>query len=192
MRIVGGAHRGRPLIAPAGDRTRPTTDRVREALFNILAHGTPVLPQGPMPQGARVLDLFAGSGALGLEALSRGAARALFVEMAAPARAAIRQNIETLSETGRTKIYRRDATKLGPLESNAGGPFDLVLMDPPYGRDLAAPALRAAREGGWLAPGAVIVLECAADEVFVSPEGFTLEDMRDYSQTRLRFLVFSG
>ncbi len=187
MRIVGGTHRGRPLIAPRGDTTRPTTDRVREALFNILAHGTSVLPQG-----ARVLDLFAGSGALGLEALSRGAARALFVEMAAPARAAIRQNIETLNETGRTKIYRRDATKLGPLESNAGGPFDLVVMDPPYGRDLAAPALCAARQGGWLVPGAVIALECAADETFVLPDGFTLNDMRDYGQTRLRFLLFSG
>ena len=187
MRIVGGLHRGRVLVAPKGDKTRPTTDRVREALFNILAHGTPALPHG-----ARVLDLFAGSGALGLEALSRGAVRALFVEIAAPARAAIRQNIETLNETGRTKLYRRDATKLGPLEANAGGPFDLVLMDPPYGCDLAAPALQAARAGGWLAPGATIVLECAVGEAFVPPEGFSLQETRDYGQTRLLFLDFSG
>lgn len=185
MRIVGGMHRGRALVAPKGDKTRPTTDRVREALFNILAHGT-----AERPQGARVLDLFAGSGALGLEALSRGAARALFVEIAAPARAAIRQNIETLNETGRTKIYRRDATKLGPIEANAGGPFDLVLMDPPYGGELAGPALQSAAAGGWLARGASIVLECAADDTFTPPDGFLLCDTRSYGETRLLFLEF--
>lgn len=183
MRVVGGKHRGRPLIAPKGAGTRPTTDRVREALFNILAHRDP-----PLPDGARVLDLFAGSGALGLEALSRGAVRALFVETAAAARAAIRQNIEALNETGRTKIYRRDATRLGPLESNAGGPFDLVLMDAPYHHDLTAPALQSAREGGWLTEGALIVIECAADEPVPDVTGFTLEDDRRYGDSRLIFL----
>ena len=183
MRIIGGKYRGRSLIAPKGADTRPTTDRVREALFNILAHRDP-----PLPDGARVMDLFAGSGALGLEALSRGAVRALFVETAAPARAAIRQNIETLNETGRTKIYRRDATKLGPLESNAGGPFDLVLMDAPYHRDLTARALESAGEGGWFTQGAAIVIECAADEPVPDVAGLTLEDDRRYGDTRLIFL----
>ncbi len=156
MRIVGGRLRGRALAAPRTRDIRPTSDRLRESLFNILAHA-----YDDPSTGARVLDLFAGTGALGLEAMSRGAAFALFVDDGAEARALIRENVATLGLGGATKIFRRDATKLGaahPIE-----PFSLVFLDPPYGRGLAAPALIAARAGGWLAPGALIVVEESAD-----------------------------
>src|ERR1700687_6245747 len=135
MRIVGGKSRGLILSAPTDDRVRPTSDRVREAIFNILAHndfGTVC-----RLEGARVLDLFAGTGALGLEALSRGAKYVLFVDDHAESRGLIRRNVEAMQATGVTKIWRRDATDLGPLERNAGGPFDLILLDPPYRKALA-------------------------------------------------------
>src|SRR5206468_838844 len=142
MRIVGGRLRGRTLTAPKSRAIRPTTDRLRQALFNVLAHayGDPI-------SGARVLDLFAGTGALGLEALSRGAAFALFVDNGAEARALLRENVAALGLGGATRIFRRDATKLGaahPLE-----PFSLTFLDPPYGQGLAEKALAAARAGGW-------------------------------------------
>src|SRR5581483_1287959 len=143
VRIVGGQLRGRPLAPPADDRTRPTSDRVREAVFNILAHGIP----GSTLGGARVLDLFAGTGALGLEALSRGAGFCLFVEEDAQARALIRRNVEAFGLTGVTKIFRRDATDLGPAGRNGG--YTLVFLDPPYGRGLAERALASAAAGGW-------------------------------------------
>ena len=165
MRIVGGQHRGRALAAPRSRDIRPTSDRLRESLFNILvhAHGDPVT-------GARVLDLFAGTGALGLEAMSRGAAFALFVDDGAEARALIRENVAALGLGGVTRIFRRDATKLGaahPIE-----PFSLVFVDPPYGRGLAGQALISARAGGWLAADALIVVEEAADAAFAAPAGF--------------------
>src|SRR5581483_11525653 len=152
MRIVGGRFRGRTLAAPKSQAIRPTADRLREALFNILIHayGDPVT-------GARVLDLFAGTGALGLEAMSRGASFALFVDEGAEARALIRGNVEALGLGGATRIFRRDATRLGaahPVE-----PFALVFLDPPYGRGLAPKALASARAGGWLLPGALVVVE---------------------------------
>ncbi|MFV0473204.1 MAG: 16S rRNA (guanine(966)-N(2))-methyltransferase RsmD [Pikeienuella sp.] len=157
MRIVGGRFRGRALAAPgeAGGgeaHLRPTADRVRESLFNLLAHG----PYGGAPEGMRVLDLFAGTGALGLEAMSRGAARAVFIDDHGPSRALIRENVEKLGLTGETKIWRRDATRLGPCR---GEPYDLLFMDPPYGAGLGEAALASAEAGGWLAPGALIVLE---------------------------------
>jgi 16S rRNA (guanine966-N2)-methyltransferase len=180
MRIVGGRFRGRALAAPRTRDIRPTSDRLRESLFNILGHayGDPVT-------GARVLDLFAGTGALGLEAMSRGAAFALFVDDGAEARALIRENVAALGLGGTTKILRRDATKLGaayPIE-----PFSLVFLDPPYGRGLAAPALSAARGGGWLAPDALIVVEEAVD-AFTAPDGFTEIERRRYDDTELVFL----
>ena len=185
MRIVGGRFSGRKLAAvgagaPAA-QLRPTSDRVREALFNLLAHG-------PYPEleGARVLDLFAGTGALGLEALSRGAARALFVEDHPAGRALIRENIETLGVIGETKIFRRDATRLGP---HRGEPFNLVFLDPPYRRELAAPAIASAKAGGWIAPDAALVLEQAAGEEMISPPGFALTDDRRYGDTRI--LIYS-
>ncbi len=178
MRIVGGRFGGRALLAPKSQAIRPTADRLRESLFNILVHayGDPVA-------GARVLDLFAGTGALGLEALSRGAAFTLFVDDGAEARALIRGNVDALGLGGATKIYRRDATKLGATGPN--GVFSLAFLDPPYGRMLAEPALVSAREGGWLAPGAVVVVEEAADAHFVAPAGFAELERRDYGDTRL-------
>jgi 16S rRNA (guanine966-N2)-methyltransferase len=182
MRIVGGRHKGARLAAPATSRVRPTSDRTREAVFNILAHGIEDFDI----DGVRVLDLFAGTGALGLEALSRGARFCLFVEESADSRALIRRNVETLGLTGVTRIFRRDATRLGPAER--AGPFDLVFADPPYGLSLGETALASAREGGWLAAGAVVVVEESADAQLEAPEGFAAIDCRTYGDTQVVFL----
>ncbi len=200
MRIIGGVHRGRALVAPEGSATRPTSERVREALFNILSHsprwragaagGLEQTRDAPLPQSARVLDLFAGSGALGLEALSRGATRVLFVDNAPAARAAIRENIETLQAAGAAKLYRRDAANLGPMESNCGGPFDLVFLDPPYHSGLIPHTLDGLREGGWLNPDAVLVIEMASDENIPEHAGYSELDRRNYGDTMLVFLKF--
>ncbi len=181
MRIVGGVHRGRALAAPAGDAIRPTSDRVREAVFNILVHGIADFAL----DGVRVIDLFAGTGAFGLEALSRGAGYALFVEQDAGARALIRRNIEALGLTGVTRIFRRDATDLGP--AGAVAPFDLAFLDPPYGKGLADKALAALRTGGWLAEGAVVVVEELARSRIALPEGYVELDRRTYGATEIVF-----
>ena len=176
MRVVGGRLRGRILAGPKSAAIRPTADRLRESLFNILVHAY----DDPIAS-ARVLDLFAGTGALGIEALSRGAAFALFVDEGAEARALIRENIAALGLGGVTRIFRRDATKLGgahPVE-----PFSLVFLDPPYGRGLAATALISARDGGWLAPSALIVVEETVKSAFVTPEGFSELERRAYDDT---------
>lgn len=188
MRIVAGRFRGRPLVAPTGGRVRPTSDRARETLFNILAHGDFALSgRPPLPEDARVLDLFAGSGALGLEALSRGARRVVFVDDHLDSRAAIRRNVEALGAMGETQILRRDATKLGDRPDPVGGPFDLVLLDPPYRLGLAGPALESARLGGWLAEGAVAVAELAADEPAPEPPGFVPLRHRRVGEAQLVF-----
>jgi 16S rRNA (guanine966-N2)-methyltransferase len=182
MRIVGGRLRGRTLAEPKSQAIRPTADRLRESLFNILVHG-----YGDPVTGARVLDLFAGTGALGLEAVSRGAAFALFVDDRAEARALIRANVDALGLGGVTRIFRRDATRLGaahPVE-----PFSLVFLDPPYGRGLAEAALNAARDGGWLLPDALIVVEEAAG-AFRTPAGFAELERRAYDDTEFVFLQF--
>jgi 16S rRNA (guanine966-N2)-methyltransferase len=181
MRIVGGRLRGRALTAPRSDAIRPTADRLREALFNILVHayGDPVT-------GARVLDLFAGTGALALEALSRGAAFALLIDDAAAARALMRDNVTALGLGGAARIFRRDATALGevhPLE-----PFSLAFLDPPYGQGLAERALASARAGGWLTPDALVVVEEAAAAAFTPPAGFAQLERRRYDDTELVFL----
>jgi 16S rRNA (guanine966-N2)-methyltransferase len=188
MRIVAGRLRGRPLVAPAGAGTRPTSDRTRETLFNMMAHGGFTPPgRPPAPQGMRVLDLFAGSGALGLEALSRGATHAVFIETDAAARAALRRNIEALDLTGATRVLRRDAADLGPLPAPVGGRFDLVLLDPPYRKGLVTLALTAARTGGWLAPDALAIAEIAADEPAPEPDGFALLETRRSGEALLAF-----
>jgi 16S rRNA (guanine966-N2)-methyltransferase len=181
MRIVGGRLRGRALAGPKSPAIRPTADRLREALFNILAHayGDPV-------SGARVLDLFAGSGALGLEALSRGAAFALFVDDGAEARALIRANVEALGLGGVTRVFRRDATRLGP--AHPVEPFGLVFADPPYGHGYAEKALASARDGGWLVPEALVVVEETVDAKFAAPEGFEETERRAYDDTELIIL----
>ncbi len=179
MRIVAGKFRGARIEAPKGLVTRPTSDRVRQALFNVLEHGAPRFDF----EGARVLDLFAGSGALGLEACSRGARFALFIEEAAEARGAIRRNVEALDLTGVTKIWRRDATSLGPAGTSLA--FDLVFCDPPYGQGLGERALASAVEGGWLAPQAVAVLEELAGQDLALPAPFQVLDSRRYGDTEI-------
>ena len=177
MRIVGGRLGGRTLLAPKSQAIRPTSDRLREALFNILQHsyGDPV-------SGARVLDLFAGTGAMGLEALSRGAAFVLFVDDGAEARALLRGNVDALGAGGASKVYRRDATRLGPCAPLS--PFSLALLDPPYGKGLAEQALLSARDGGWLTSDALIVVEEAAG-AGSAPDGFEEIERRDYGDTQV-------
>jgi 16S rRNA (guanine966-N2)-methyltransferase len=181
MRIVAGRLRGRALAAPKSQAIRPTADRLRESLFNILAHayGDPIT-------GARVLDLFAGTGAIGLEAISRGAAFALFVDDSAEARALLRQNVEALGVAAVTKIFRRDATKLGPAHPIE--PFSLLFLDPPYGKGLAEKALVSARDGGWLTNDALILVEEAAGANFKPPGEFDELERRKYDDTEFVFL----
>src|SRR6185503_14396173 len=181
MRIVGGRLRGRALAAPKSQGIRPTADRLRESLFNILMHAY----ADPI-SGARVLDLFAGTGALGLEAISRGAAFALFVDDGAEARALLRQNVEALSLAAVASIFRRDATRLGP--AHPVEPFSLAFLDPPYGKQLAEKALASARDGGWLTGEALIVVEEAADAGFKAPEGYEELERRTYDDTEFVFL----
>lgn len=186
MRIVSGVHRGRTLKTPPGDATRPTSDRARQAVFNILEHA----PWAPELHGARVIDLFAGSGALGFEAISRGAAFCLFVETDEAARGAIRENIDALSLFGATRIHRRDATDLGVKPASAGEPFDLAFLDPPYRKGLGERALEGLAMGGWLKSGAIVMFERGADEPDVAPAGFEALDARDYGAARVQFLRF--
>lgn len=186
MRIVAGRFRGRPLAAPRDYGTRPTSDRVRESIFNILEHGI----AGFTLTGIRVLDLFAGTGALGLEALSRGAAFCLFVEQEAAARGLIRRNIEELGVGGITKLFRRDAADLGP-PGNRGG-FGLVFLDPPYGKGLAERALASAARGGWLADGAVAVIEDSRRASPVPPNGFAVLQQRTWGDTSVLFARLEG
>ncbi len=180
MRIVGGALRGRALSGPRSQAIRPTSERLRESVFDILAHrfGDPV-------SGANVVDLFAGAGALGLEAVSRGAARALFVDDGAEARALLRANIEALGLGGVTRIFRRDATKLGAAP--AGERFSLAFLDPPYGKDLATQALIALVDGDWLAPDAIVVVEESARAQVDLPPNLLREDERHYGDTQFVF-----
>jgi 16S rRNA (guanine966-N2)-methyltransferase len=185
MRVVGGRLRGRSLAGPKSNTIRPTADRLRESVFNILLHayGDPI-------SEARVLDLFAGTGALGIEAASRGAAFVLFVDDGAEARALLRENVATFGLGGVTRIFRRDATKLGPAHPLE--PFALAFLDPPYGRNLAEAALAAARAGSWFSPEALIVVEEAAKARFAAPGGFTELERRPYDDTELIFLRFNS
>lgn len=183
LRIVGGRLRGRVLKAPASRDIRPTSERLRESIFDILVHayGDPVAE-------ARVIDLFAGSGALGLEALSRGAAFALFVDSGAEARALLRANIEALGLGGATRVWRADAARLGA----APAAYSLAFLDPPYGERLAEPALAALAEGGWLAPGAVVVVEEAARAAVAAPAALRLAEERVYGDTKIAILIKDG
>lgn len=188
MRIVSGEFRGKSIVAPAGAATRPTSDRARQAIFNILEHA----PWSRPIREARVIDLFAGSGALGLEALSRGAAFCLFVETDEAARGAIRQNIDAMHLFGRARVHRRDATELGVRPGADGPAFDLAFLDPPYAKGLGEIALAKLAEGGWLAPGAVAVLERGAGEESFNVEGYAELDARSYGAARVHFLRFGA
>ena len=181
MRVVGGALRGRALAAPASERVRPTTDRVRESLFNVLAHNHPEVFEG------RVLDLFAGTGALGIEALSRGAPAALFVDSSAEGRALVRRNVDALGLGGRAKISRRDAAALGPLGRDR--PFGLAFADPPYGRGLGERAAAALVEGSWLEPGALLVLAEEARSLPAALPGFERVDERRFGTSAIALWV---
>ncbi|HEX7759953.1 MAG TPA: 16S rRNA (guanine(966)-N(2))-methyltransferase RsmD [Caulobacteraceae bacterium] len=184
MRIVAGAFRGRSIVAPKGHSTRPTADRTREALFNVLSHA----PWAPRIGGARVIDLFAGSGALGFEALSRGAAFCLFVETDEGARGAIRENVETLNLFGQTRVHRRDAANLGLKPAGDGDAFDLAFLDPPYAKGLGEQALAGLAAGGWLSPGALVVFERGVAEPDPVVPGFEVLDARDWGAARVHFL----
>lgn len=181
MRVVGGRLKGRNLASPSSREIRPTADRLRESVFNILVHAY----DDPIAD-ARVLDLFAGTGALGIEAISRGAKFALFVDNGAEARALLRNNVEALGLGGVTKVFRRDATDLGP--AHPVEPFALAFLDPPYAKGLAEKALASLRDGGWLVPSALVVVEEAKAAEFKPPEGFEELERRAYDDTEFTFL----
>ena len=188
MRIVSGEFRGKALVTPEGQATRPTSDRARQAIFNILEHAA--WSEGVRDR--RVIDLFAGSGALGFEALSRGAAFCLFVETEVAARGAIRDNVENLGGLfGKTRIHRRDATDLGVKPGADGPAFDLVFLDPPYAKGLGEIALAKLAEGGWLAKGAIAMLERGVGESAFTVDGFRSVDVRDYGAARVHFMMFA-
>jgi 16S rRNA (guanine966-N2)-methyltransferase len=183
MRIVSGRWKGKALVAPAGDTTRPTSDRARQAVFNIIEHAS----WSPGLRDARVLDLFAGTGALGLEALSRGAASCLFLDTDPNARAALSTNIEACAAGGITRVWKRDAACLDPMPPSANGPFDLVFVDPPYNKGLDVAALTGLARG-WLAQGGIIVLERGRGEGALAASGFEIVDTRDYGAAQVVFL----
>lgn len=183
MRIVAGRFKGKTLASPRSHGTRPTSDRLRETIFNILAHGI-----GFDTEDARVLDLFAGTGAFGFEAVSRGARHCTFIEEGAEARGVIRTNMEHLGLNGVAKIFRRDATRLGAVGTI--DPFNLVFADPPYGKGLGEKALASAANGGWLLPGALCVVEENAAEAPEFPSGFSEVDRRQVGDSQVIFLEY--
>lgn len=184
MRIVAGSLKGRAIVAPDGQGTRPTSDRARQAIFNVLEHAAWAEPIAD----ARVIDLYAGSGALGFEAISRGAAFALFVETDDEARGAIRENADAYGLMGRTRVHRRSATDLGARPGSAGEAFTLAFLDPPYGKGLGEQTLAKLLEGDWLAPGAIVVFERGSDEPEIDTPGYERLDARDYGAARVLFL----
>ena len=184
MRIVAGKHRGKVLASPPDDSIRPTSDRAREAIFSIISSRL-----GVNLDGLRVLDLFAGTGALGLEALSRGAASVCFVDTGSEARGLIRDHIEAFGAGGVAKLLRRDATNLGL--AGTLGPFNLVFLDPPYGKGLGEKALASLAEGKWLAPDAVLVFEESVDSEIRLPPGFAVELRREYGAAAVRLLSYA-
>jgi 16S rRNA (guanine966-N2)-methyltransferase len=181
MRIVGGKMKGRVLAGPGSNKVRPTSDRLRETIFDILAHryGDPV-------EGARVLDLFAGTGAMAIEALSRGARFALLVDESAEAQSIVRANIEALGLAGTASVLRRDVTRLGVPPDRS--PFDLAFLDPPYGRGLVPPTLDRLLEGRWLGKGALVVVEETKGAEVRVPEGLAHVETRGFSETQVVFL----
>ena len=184
MRIVAGSLKGRAIVAPEGQGTRPTSDRARQAVFNVLEHAAWAEPLA----GMRVMDLYAGSGALGLEAISRGAAFALFIETDDEARGAIRENADACGVVGRTRVHRRSATDLGSRPGSDGEAFDLAFLDPPYRKGFGEQTLSGLLQGGWLRPGALVVFERGSDEPEIDTPGYERLDARDYGAARVLFL----
>lgn len=188
MRIVGGSFKGRSLKAPSSQTVRPTSDRARQALFNILEHNPDFFCDDQALEGANVIDLFAGTGALGLEALSRGAAYALFVDSSVEGRGLIRENMQTMGVAVRARLFKRDATKIG--DRGKMEPFTLAFLDPPYGKRLGELTLRALDEGRWLAPDALVVFEESIKADVTIPDTFSVLDERDMGEARMRFLRY--
>jgi 16S rRNA (guanine966-N2)-methyltransferase len=184
MRIVAGSLKGRTLVAPEGQGTRPTSDRARQAIFNVLEHAAWSEPL----EGMRVIDLYAGSGALGFEAISRGAAFGLFVETDDEARGAIRENADAYGLMGRTRVHRRSAVDLGARPGPISEAFDLAFLDPPYGKGLGEQTLAKLSDGLWLKPGALVVFERGSDEPEIDTPGYQRLDARDYGAARVLFL----
>ncbi|PHQ70843.1 MAG: 16S rRNA (guanine(966)-N(2))-methyltransferase RsmD [Sneathiella sp.] len=185
MRIVGGEFRGKKLILPDDTRIRPTSDRTREALFNILGHDSHFrTPQGALPLGARVLDIFAGTGALGLEALSRGAAHVTFIDNHPDSLKLIRENVSAIGAARQADVLSRNGSNPG----RAGATYDLILMDPPYNEGLAPQCISALKAGGWMSSSTVIVIELAAKETFDLPPDMVTIKERKYGAARLIFL----
>ena len=184
MRIVAGTLKGRAIVAPDGQGTRPTSDRARQAIFNVLEHAAWAEPL----EGLRVMDLFAGSGALGFEAMSRGATFCLFVETDDEARGAIRENADAYGVMGRTRVHRRSAIDLGVRPGSDGEAFDLAFLDPPYRKGLGEQTLVRLLEGNWLKAGATIVFERGSDEPDIDTPGYERLDARDYGAARVLFL----
>lgn len=187
MRIVAGSLKGRAILAPEGQNTRPTSDRARQAIFNVLEHAS----WGDSLQGMRVMDIYAGSGALGFEALSRGAAFTLFVEIDDAARGVIRENMDAYGLFGRARVHRRSAIDLGERPGSVGEAFDLAFLDPPYAKGLGEQTLERLREGQWLKPGAIVVFERGSDEPDIDTPGYERLDARDYGAARVLFLKVS-
>jgi len=185
MRIVAGSLKGRAIVAPEGQGTRPTSDRARQAIFNVLEHAAWA---EDVLDGARVIDLYAGSGALGYEAISRGADFCLFVETDDGARGAIRENMDAYGLFGRTRVHRRSATDLGPRPGSAGEAFTLAFLDPPYAKGLGEQTLAKLLEGNWLAPEAVVIFERGSDEPEIETPGYERMDERHYGAARVLFL----
>lgn len=184
MRIVGGKYKGRPIAAPKSNNIRPTKDRTRESLFNILTHS-----YSNHLQDGRILELFAGTGAVGFEALSRGAKYTLFVETGIEGRGLLRQNIDNLAVQGCTRVFRRDATKLGPCGTIEN--FDILFADPPYNKGLGEKAIITAADHGWLRDGAVVILEEHSDIEPSLDERFQLQDTRSFGETRMWFYNYN-
>ena len=184
MRIVAGSLKGRAILAPEGQNTRPTSDRARQAIFNVLEHAS----WGESLHDMRVMDIYAGSGALGFEALSRGAAFALFVEIDDGARGVIRENMDAYGLFGRARVHRRSAIDLGERPGSVGEAFDIAFLDPPYAKGLGEQTLQRLREGQWLKPGAVVVFERGSDEPDIDTPGYERLDARDYGAARVLFL----
>ncbi len=184
MRIVAGSLKGRAIVAPEGRNTRPTSDRARQAVFNVLEHAA----WADTLHGARVIDLYAGSGALGFEAISRGAGFCLFVEIDDGARGAIRENADASGLMGRTRVHRRSATDLGVRPGPVAEAFDVAFLDPPYGKGLGEQTLARLIEGNWLKPGALVVFERGSDEPEIDTPGYERLDDRDYGAARVLFL----
>lgn len=184
MRIVAGKLKGRAIVAPEGQGTRPTSDRARQAIFNVLEHAA----WAETLHGARIMDVFAGSGALGFEAMSRGAVFCVFVETDDEARGAIRENADAYGLMGATRVHRRNAVEMGVRPGADGPAFDMAFLDPPYGKGLGEQALQRLLDGDWLKPGALVIFERGSDEPEIDTPGYDRLDARDYGAARVLFL----